>query len=443
MWQPRPSPGSGSVPAGPGAERPARRARTLAGRAGPAALVPLAVAPGLGRLVASGWTGPGTIVELALPGLAVSAAVVLLARSDARRRAGAGQLRRLVAALRRSAEGHDPRAVDRSGRGDGALAALGPTVGVLLDADVVLVFTAADGGAVLAGRHARPGAPDGWPERGSRPEPAGDDDESERDADRPSLAEVLGAGPADRLAPALAAGHACFVPRVAVSDLFADASAEAAALASVLVAPLGIGDRSAGVVLAGWYRPVRELAGPVIEAVELVVREAAREHEREQQVEQMSRDARTDPLTGLLNRRAIEEELAGLDAGDVVAVVDPDHLSRVNEQGGHAAGDRTLRSLAACLADFCRRNDWCGRLGEEEFLLVVRRSGAHPARAVDRLRLRWQALEPTTTFSAGVAVHRAGIDAWQTVTHAEAALRRAKELGRDRVEVYVRSRSGR
>jgi diguanylate cyclase (GGDEF)-like protein len=152
--------------------------------------------------------------------------------------------------------------------------------------------------------------------------------------------------------------------------------------------------------------------------------------------EQVNGDARTDPLTGLLNRRAIDEELTRLEPGDVVILVDPDHLHRVNEEGGLAAGDRTLRSLAACLADFCRRNDWCGRLGGEELLLVVRRSGAQPANAIDRLRRRWQALEPPTTFSAGVAVHGADDEPTVTVEHAGTALRRAKELGRDRVEVY-------
>jgi diguanylate cyclase (GGDEF)-like protein len=156
----------------------------------------------------------------------------------------------------------------------------------------------------------------------------------------------------------------------------------------------------------------------------------------------MSPDARTDPVTGLLSRRAVEEELTRLVPGDVVALIDPDHLGHVNDAGGQPAGDRTLRSLAACLAEFCRRNDWCGRFAGAQFLLVVRRSGAQPAIAVDRLRERWLALEAPTTFSAGVAVHRDGDDAWQTITHADAALRRAKELGRDRVEVFSRSRSG-
>jgi diguanylate cyclase (GGDEF)-like protein len=163
------------------------------------------------------------------------------------------------------------------------------------------------------------------------------------------------------------------------------------------------------------------------------------EHQREQQVEKVNPEARTDPLTGLLNRRAIEEDLARLEVGDVVVLIDADHLARVNDEGGQAAGDRTLRSLAACVADFCRRQDWCGRPGEDELLLVVRGAGAQPATAVDRLRFRWHGLEPTTTFSAGVAVHSAGLGAWQTVARAGAALRRAKELGRDRVEVFDRS----
>jgi diguanylate cyclase (GGDEF)-like protein len=153
----------------------------------------------------------------------------------------------------------------------------------------------------------------------------------------------------------------------------------------------------------------------------------------------MSGGTRTDPLTGLLSREAIEEQLMDLEPGDVVALVDPDHLRQVNRDGGHAAGDRTLRALAACLADFCRRKDWCGRLGgEQQLLLVVRRSGSQPARAVERLRERWRALEPLTTFSAGVAVHRDGDDPHRTLAHAGAALRQAKVDGRDRVVVFGR-----
>ena len=52
-----------------------------------------------------------------------------------------------------------------------------------------------------------------------------------------------------------------------------------------------------------------------------------------------------------------------------------------------------------------------------------------------RLRERWLSLDPLTTFSAGVAVHRPGLDSWQTLTEADEALYRAKDLGRDRVEL--------
>jgi diguanylate cyclase (GGDEF)-like protein len=172
----------------------------------------------------------------------------------------------------------------------------------------------------------------------------------------------------------------------------------------------------------------------------------------EQQVDPMSGDdsrpewplerGSRDPLTGLLSRRAVDAELARLDPGDVVVMVDPDHLGRVNEQSGRGAGDLTLRSLAACLADFCRRDDWCARYGDDELLLVVRHSGSMPSRAVDRLRERWQALQPRTTFSAGVAVHRQNTDPWVTVSHAVTALRTAKAAGRDRVEVYPGDSAG-
>jgi diguanylate cyclase (GGDEF)-like protein len=254
-----------------------------------------------------------------------------------------------------------------------------------------------------------------------------------------------------RLVPTLRTGRTLFLPERERDLIFEDAPPPLADMASLMVVPIAPDDGhdpsrqkqpELGFTVVGWRRTVTALDPLVDAAMDLLLSEAVMVFDRELRVEQMNRDARTDALTGLLNRQAIEQEIAGLEAGDVVALIDLDHLHRVNAREGHAAGDRTLRTLAACLVDFCRRNDWCGRLGEEEFLLVVRKSAAQPSKALDRLRQRWRSLQPTTTFSAGVAVHRTGASAWETVTHADAALRRAKELGRDRVEVYERSRTG-
>jgi diguanylate cyclase (GGDEF)-like protein/PAS domain S-box-containing protein len=145
--------------------------------------------------------------------------------------------------------------------------------------------------------------------------------------------------------------------------------------------------------------------------------------------------ASRDGLTGLFNRRAIEQRLAFVETGDAVVVLDLDHFKSVNDTAGHAAGDVTITDLADCITQTLREGDWAGRLGGEEFIVVLRAIGTGDAAAVvHRLRHAWLATDPLTTFSAGVAVHEAGEDARQTIARADEALYRAKHNGRDRTE---------
>jgi diguanylate cyclase (GGDEF)-like protein/PAS domain S-box-containing protein len=148
--------------------------------------------------------------------------------------------------------------------------------------------------------------------------------------------------------------------------------------------------------------------------------------------------ASRDGLTGLFNRRAIEQRMAAVEPGDAVVILDLDHFKDVNDTAGHAAGDLTITNLAACITGTLRDGDWAGRLGGEEFVVVLRAVGAAAATAViDRLRAAWQATDPLTTFSAGVAVHRDGDEARQTFARADEALYRAKHNGRNRTEAVA------
>jgi diguanylate cyclase (GGDEF)-like protein/PAS domain S-box-containing protein len=147
--------------------------------------------------------------------------------------------------------------------------------------------------------------------------------------------------------------------------------------------------------------------------------------------------AARDPLTGLFNRRAIDEHFALLQPGDAVVVLDLDHFKTINDTHGHAAGDHLLIALAGCLIATLRENDWAGRLGGEEFIVVVRDGGDDGAAAVtDRLRRAWDEAEPLTTFSAGIAVHTSDAEARQTLARADEAMYRAKRNGRNRTEVF-------
>jgi diguanylate cyclase (GGDEF)-like protein/PAS domain S-box-containing protein len=144
-------------------------------------------------------------------------------------------------------------------------------------------------------------------------------------------------------------------------------------------------------------------------------------------------DAGTDPLTGLFNRRSIDEHFLRLRAGDAVIILDLDHFKTINDTYGHATGDQILTSLAAAITYSLRGKDWAGRLGGEEFIIVVRDGEAAGARSViDRIRQHWTTTaSPGTTFSAGVAVHDLGSEPRQTLARADDAMYEAKRDGRN------------
>jgi diguanylate cyclase (GGDEF)-like protein len=158
--------------------------------------------------------------------------------------------------------------------------------------------------------------------------------------------------------------------------------------------------------------------------------------EQLQVIESLSQDARRDELTGLGNRRHALDLLESLQAGDAVVLVDLDHFKAVNDTDGHAAGDALLRSLGLHLRDCVRDEDLVARLGGDEFILVARSAEADALATVDRLLARWRGGQPRATFSAGVAVHRKDDPPAITLEHADVALYRAKQRGRNRVQVY-------
>jgi diguanylate cyclase (GGDEF)-like protein len=157
-----------------------------------------------------------------------------------------------------------------------------------------------------------------------------------------------------------------------------------------------------------------------------------------------------DPLTGLSNRRFMEEELdrqlhamTRLSRPMAVALLDLDHFRRCNEQHGHLAGDLVLRSLAVLLQGFRRRSDVPCRYGGEEFVLIMPATSAADAAAqLEPLRLRLaetgihhegRPLQPVTA-SIGVAEFPThGTTGTALLSAADAALYRAKRAGRNRI----------
>jgi diguanylate cyclase len=184
----------------------------------------------------------------------------------------------------------------------------------------------------------------------------------------------------------------------------------------------------------------------------LEARVSARTAELEHAQREMARLAHQDALTGLANRRALEVRLvAELSrhgrSGQPLAMllIDIDHFKRVNDRHGHAVGDEVLRAVAAVLARTCRRSDLVVRFGGEEFLLLLPETGeAGAEQAAEKLRaaVAAQPVSPVAqvTVSIGYSVTMIGesANADRLIGQADAALYRAKENGRNRVESGVR-----
>jgi diguanylate cyclase (GGDEF)-like protein len=161
--------------------------------------------------------------------------------------------------------------------------------------------------------------------------------------------------------------------------------------------------------------------------------------------EMFARQALLDPLTGLANRRALEQTFAALAADaptaiHTVAVADIDHFKEINDRFGHAVGDEVLRAVGAILEQFARREDLVCRYGGEEFVLVLGSYDERLAQSVsERIRAaieanRWQTIHPelAVTISIGLAAGAAA-DMNRVLLAADALLYRAKRAGRNLV----------
>jgi diguanylate cyclase (GGDEF)-like protein len=169
---------------------------------------------------------------------------------------------------------------------------------------------------------------------------------------------------------------------------------------------------------------------------------------REEAERELRQHATTDGLTGLLNRRALEQRAADLLSQArryhdplSVLLIDLDHFKQINDRHGHAAGDRALQAFARVLRTCLRQGDLACRYGGEEFCVLLSRADADAAAAFDR-RLRAELarqsqgdnIEAMMGFSTGLAGVRNGETSLDlAVRRADAALYLAKRAGRGRL----------
>lgn len=169
----------------------------------------------------------------------------------------------------------------------------------------------------------------------------------------------------------------------------------------------------------------------------------------EAQARELDRHAHQDALTGLWNRRYIDDELPRL-VGDAatreapltLSVGDIDLFKSINDKYGHPTGDAVLCTVADLLRDNCRPSDTVARVGGEEFLLVLEDTdptGAYQVcerlrRAVERHAWARIAPELVVTISFGISDPTVGADARELLATADRQLYVAKNSGRNRVE---------
>lgn len=157
--------------------------------------------------------------------------------------------------------------------------------------------------------------------------------------------------------------------------------------------------------------------------------------------DEFQRLSRTDPLTGLLNRRAFIEVIAQSEAPYALAVLDIDHFKSVNDTHGHGAGDDVLVTVSTLLKDHFGCDDRVARLGGEEFGVLLRSVGKAEAMArmdAFRLVLSERKIDVgsaviAVSISAGVSQAGELADYSSLLTFADRALYLAKASGRNRV----------
>ncbi|AMV40413.1 diguanylate cyclase [Planctomyces sp. SH-PL62] len=193
---------------------------------------------------------------------------------------------------------------------------------------------------------------------------------------------------------------------------------------------------------------VRDNSGGVAGCL-VVLRDATSSIVVEQALRQARREAESDPLTGLANRRTFDRLLdlhLRMQAREgrpfCLIMADIDHFKSINDGWGHAVGDRALTAFARMLQNQSRAEDVVVRFGGEEFVILLPDHSLDvAARIAERLRAATPSSAPPElgdrrlTASFGVAQALAGESASELIRRADAALYRAKDRGRDRVEL--------
>ena len=228
-----------------------------------------------------------------------------------------------------------------------------------------------------------------------------------------------------------------------------DSATAVRGLGALKIFPLRAGESTVGTLVCG-TRKRDGLPDAAQAELGMLALQAAAAVTRTRLYEQAERLATTDGLTGLMNRRSLNTQLAARSREAQryrrplsLLLIDIDHFKKVNDTHGHPAGDAVLRGVAAVARAQSRETDLVARYGGEEMALVLPETDAAGASVIaERLRAAVEGTAHGTehgtlrvTISVGVATWPGGGQTPdELLTTADRALYRAKQTGRNRVE---------
>lgn len=169
------------------------------------------------------------------------------------------------------------------------------------------------------------------------------------------------------------------------------------------------------------------------------------EQRRGQRERELTKEATTDCLTGLPNRRSLERYVQQLErqkaTGVLFMLIDVDHFKRINDEHGHSVGDAVLQGIGSAIRSTIRETDFAARVGGEEFAIIVRTSSSDAGRLVAErfrkaLRVSYGHGQETRISVGGFFFEEKSFNYARAYQRADEALYGSKLTGRDRVTFF-------